>query len=142
MILLIAAALLGSLVGLVVRNGFSALFLSVALTAFFQFSAMVFVQMLAIRPDHAILAQQLQAIVGTQLIGLAPNMVAAGAAAALSALILAKAKKADDTSFWLPGDESAASSRHKSKRVRHGALVEDRAIHDDARTRMNRIMRR
>ena len=142
MVVLIVAALFGSLVGLAIRNGFAALLLAAVLTGFLQFVAMVFIQMLAIQPEHAILAQQLQATIGTRLISLTPNMVAAGAAAVLAAVIKGMAQKERDTGFWLPDDDRAASPRHKAKRVRHGALVEDRAVHDDARTRMNKIMRR
>ncbi len=142
MVVLIVAALFGSFVGLAIRNGFVALFLAAVLTGFLQFVTMVFVEMLAIQPEHMILAQQLQQLIGTQLISPTPNMVAAGAAALLSALIKDQTLKDREAGFWLPDTDQSSPRGVKSKRVRHAALVEDRAVHDDVRTRMNKLLRR
>ena len=142
MVVVVVAAIFGAALGLFVRNGAVALGLALSVVGLTQFAAIVAAQSLATQPGHEALAATIVSIAGNSAWALAPSLAAAGAGAVIAALMLALGQPQDqDREFWRPGQRLGPGGRGLHKGQRSLTVVEERAIHERAGSRLNKLMR-
>ncbi len=139
MIVFVVAAIVGSALGLSVRKGLVAFALSLALTGAVQYGLILACQFLLQRTPGQPLVIAIQAAVGTDPWAIAPSLLAAGMASGIAAALLTMGRKDEPTQFWLPGQRAGGRGRSTGIQAKTG--VEERAIHDRAERRIDRIIR-
>ena len=129
MTLLVAAAVLGVLSGLVFRTGVLAIVTALATTASAQFGAMRLAVMLSGRAETSQLARSIQGVVGAHPMALVPTLAAAGCGAAIAALMLRSAQGRGPDAALIPSDRSprpGAQARTSSRRGRDRGTARSR----------------
>ncbi len=140
MVVIVAAALLGTALGLLVRNGVIAIVLALSLTGGLQYGLILLAQALASHIDQAALAEALSAQVGGDAMAILPGLAASGASAALVVILLRISRREPSTPFWQPGERAGGAGQHRGLRAK--TAVEQRAIHDTAGSRLDKILRK
>lgn len=137
MLLIVAAAILGAAVGLYIRPRVFALAIALSVSGAAQM-VLVFVGRLTEgRPDHDRIVRALEFFSVLDVHGVWPVMAAAGTGTLLAALGWSVVRQDTTDAFWFPGLET-----DRRRGVRSMELVEDRAIHAEARERLDSILRR
>lgn len=142
MVVVVVAAIFGAALGLFVRNGVIALGLALSVVGLAQFAAILAAQALAAQPGHEALAAGVASVAGASPWALAPSLAASGAGAIIAALMLALGQPQDaEREFWRPGQRLGPGGRGLHKGQRSRTAVEERAIHERAGSRLNKLMR-
>ena len=140
MILLVVAAVLGALLGLVLRTAPLAVVVAAGLAGAAQLGAMSLARVLAGRAGTAPLAGAIEAAVGVHPGAIAPTLAAAGCGAAIAALLLSWADNRKPSVALIPGDMTPGGERRR----RRGAVlaaIEARSVHAVAEDRIQRILK-
>lgn len=136
MILIIAAAILGAAAGLYIRPRVFSLAVALSVSGAAHL-VLVFVGRLQQgRPGGERVRETLEIITFTGVHGIWPVMAAAGAGTILAAVIWSLLRKESTDAFWLPSDDSS-----RRNGLRSMDIVEERAVHSEARERLNAILK-
>lgn len=141
MIVMIAAAILGALLGLTVRPWLLAPVIAAAIGGAVQGGMMFAVRQLGDAPEHVKLVATLTDLAGSSVQALWPTLAAGAVAALLAALLAGMAESQEKSNqFWLP-DDGPGRARGKDGRLRRlPGMVEERAIHARAESRIDTIL--
>lgn len=137
MILIVAAAILGAAVGLYVRPRVFALAIALSVSGAAQMVIVFLAKLADKKPGHEALHARLEYITSLDINGIWPVMAAAGTGTLLAALAWSVLRKDSTDAFWFPSGEN-----DRRNGVRSMGLVEDRAIHAEAKERLDSILRR
>lgn len=138
MILIVAAAILGAAVGLYLRPRMFALAIAISVSGALHL-VFVFIGRLAEKkPGYEQIHATLETFTFLDVHGIWPVMAAAGAGTLLAAIAWSVVRKETTDGFWFPSDDDG-DRRHG---IRSMELVEDRAIHAEARDRLDAILKR
>lgn len=138
MILIVAAAILGAAVGLYVRPRVFALAIAISVSGAAQMVVVFLVRMAGKKPGYEALGEKLSYFTSLDINGIWPVMAAAGTGTLFAALAWSVMSKESTDVFWFPG----ANDEDRRNGVRSMGLVEDRAIHAEARERLDSILMR
>lgn len=138
MILIVAAAVMGAAVGLYVRPRVLALAIAISVSGAAQMVIVFLARLSDGKPGYESLVRQFEYFTTLDVNGVWPVMAAAGTGALLAAVAWSFISKDTTDAFWLPyGNES-----DRRNGIRSMGLVEDRAIHAEARERLDAILKR
>jgi len=138
MILIVAAAILGAAAGLYVRPRVFALAIAISVSGAVHL-VLVFVGRLSEKkPGYEEIERTLDMITFTGVHGIWPVMAAAGTGTLLAALAWSVARKDSTDAFWFP----IVDENDRRNGIRSMDIVEDRAIHAEARERLDAILKR
>ena len=140
MIVIVVAALLGTALGVLVRNGLIAIALALVLAGGVQYGLILLAHELASHIDQAALAEALSAQVGADAMAVLPGLAASGASAVLVVVLLRMSRREPSNSFWQPGERTGGAGQHRGLRAK--TAVEQRAIHGAAASRLDKILRK
>jgi hypothetical protein len=145
MLVMIAAAVLGAALGLMVRPWLLAAGLAVALGAGVQGLLIYAARQLSLTPGHEGGVEALDKVAGAGISALWPTVAAAAVAALLAALLnsLFGDRGSGRGKFWMPSDQDSARARGRDGRLRRlEGMVEEREIHAKAESRIKSILDR
>jgi hypothetical protein len=138
MILIVAAAILGAAAGLYLRPRVLALAIALSLSGAIHVILGFVGRLAEKKPGYEQVHATLESITFLGIHGLWPVMAAAGTGTLLAALAWSVARKESTDGFWFPGSDF--SDRRNG--LRSMDMVEDRAIHAQARERLDAILKR
>ena len=117
MVMVIMSALLGAVVGILVRRAVLAVAVAMAGVLIVRYAALSIAAVLVREPGQAHWGDTMQFYVGMGPLAVVPGLAAAGFGAGIAAIMLAMTS-ARSGGFWLPEPEDAgAPGKHRHKRA-------------------------
>jgi hypothetical protein len=138
MILIVAAAIMGAAVGLFVQPRIFAIAIAVSVSGATHLVLGFIARLAGKGPGHEVVLAQLEYITFTGVHGIWPVMAAAGTGTLIAALIWSVVRKDGADGFWFP----SGGDTDRRKGVRSMMMVEERAVHAEARERLDSILNR
>ncbi len=138
MILIVAAAILGAAVGLYLRPRVFALAVALSVSGATHVILGFVGRLAEKKPGYEHVQETIETITHLGVHGIWPVMAAAGTGTMLAALAWSTLRKESTDGFWFPGSDTG----DRRNGIRSMELVEDRAIHAEARERLDAILKR
>lgn len=138
MILIVAAAILGAAAGLYMRPRVFALAVAISVSGAIHLVLAFVGRLSEKKPGYEEIERTLEMITFTGVHGIWPVMAAAGTGTMLAALAWSVVRKDSTDAFWFP----TLDENDRRNGIRSMDIVEDRAIHAEARERLNAILNR